>query len=148
MHLTALQWLYAGIGLILFEVMSPGFVTLFFGLAALTVALMVWLVPAMGMGWQWLIFSVLSILYIVLLRRTLKQIFSGKREVSATPDDEFTGKLAIVCEAISPQRPGRVELGSTTWSAQAGEELAVGTSVRIVGRDNLTLRVAAVKEEE
>ena len=41
MQMTAMYWLYAGVALILFEIMTPGLVSLFFGLAALTVALIV-----------------------------------------------------------------------------------------------------------
>jgi membrane protein implicated in regulation of membrane protease activity len=144
MQMTALIWLYAGLGLILFEIMTPGFVTLFFGLAALTVALVVWLAPGISQSWQWLGFSVLSVLYIVLLRKSLKNVFSGSREVSEGVDDGFTGRMAVVTEAVAPNRPGRVELGSTTWWAESAQELPVGAAVKVLGKKNLTLSVEAV----
>jgi len=144
MQMTAVYWLYLGVALILFEIMTPGLVSLFFGLAALTVALIVWLVPSLAQGWQWIGFSVFSVLYILLLRKSLKKVFSGDREVSDNPRDEYTGKLAVVTEAIAPNKPGRVEFGGTTWTAEADRELAAGVSVRITGKKNLTFTVEAV----
>jgi membrane protein implicated in regulation of membrane protease activity len=144
MQMTAMYWLYAGVALILLEIMTPGLVSLFFGLAALTVALIVWLMPTLAQGWQWLLFSALSVLYLVLLRKSLKSVFSGTRKVSDDPDDGFTGKLALVTQSIAPNRPGRVELGGTTWDAEAEGEFDVGASVRVIGKKNLTLRVEAV----
>ena len=144
MQMTAVYWLYAGVALILIEVMTPGLVSLFFGLAALTLALIVWLAPALAQSWQWILFSVLSVLYIALLRKSLKSVFSGTREVSDNPEDAYTGKLAVVTQAIAPDRPGLVELGGTTWNAEAEREFAAGESVRVTGKKNLTLRVEAV----
>ncbi|HQL49912.1 MAG TPA: NfeD family protein [Kiritimatiellia bacterium] len=144
MRMTAVYWLYAGVALMLIEVMTPGLVSLFFGLAALTLALIVWLAPELAQGWQWILFSVLSVLYIVLLRKSLKSVFSGAREISDNPDDALTGKLAVVTQSIAPNRPGRVELGGTTWNAEAECELAAGASVRVTGKKNLTVSVEAV----
>ncbi|HOM59386.1 MAG TPA: NfeD family protein [Kiritimatiellia bacterium] len=144
MQMTAVYWVYLGVALILFEMMTPGLVSLFFGLAALTLAFIVWLMPTLAQGWQWILFSVLSVLYIVLLRKSLKSVFSGTRKISDDPDDGFTGKLAVVTQPIAPNRPGRVELGGTTWDAEAECDVAAGVSVRIVGKKNLTFKVEPV----
>jgi len=144
MHMTPVYWLYVGIALILLEVMTPGLVSLFFGLSALTVALIAWLAPGLAQGWQWIAFSLFSVLYIWLLRKGLKNIFNGDREVSDSPGDEYTGKLAVVTEAIAPNKPGRVEFGDTAWKAEAAQELAAGASVRITAKKNLTFTVEPV----
>ena len=144
MLMTPVYWLYVGVALILFEVMTPGLVSLFFGLSALTVALIAWLVPGIGQGWQWLAFSAFSVVYIFLLRKSLKKVFSGDREVSDRPGDEFAGKLAVVTEAVAQNKPGRVEFSGTTWTAESSQALAVGASVRIIGKKNLTLTVEAI----
>lgn len=143
MQMTPMYWLYAGVALIILEVMTPGLVSLFFGLAALTVALIVWLVP-LGQAWQWIIFSVFSVLYILLLRKSLKKVFSGDREVSDSPSDDFSGKLAVVVEAVAPNKPGRVEFCGTNWTAEAEAAFPAGASVRIRSKKNLTLKVEAV----
>jgi inner membrane protein len=142
MHMTPVHWLYFGVAMVLLEVMTPGaLVSIFFGIAALLVALIAWLLPCLNSGWQWLLFSVFSVLSIVLLRKSLKNVFAGRREVSESPDDAFSGKKAAVTETIAPNRPGRVEFNGTSWVAEADHEIAAGTSVRIVQRANLTLKV-------
>jgi membrane protein implicated in regulation of membrane protease activity len=145
MQMTPLYWLYLGVALIILEVMTPGLVSLFFGLAALTVALITWLVPSLGQNLQWLGFCVFSVLYILLLRKSLKKVFNGEREVSDSPNDEFSGKLATVTDAVAPNKPGRVEFCGTTWKAESVATLPVGASVRIVGKKNLTLKIEAVE---
>jgi hypothetical protein len=144
MQMTPLYWLYFGVGLMVLEVMTPGLVSLFFGLSALTVALLTWLLPALGQGWQWIAFSVFSILYIMLLRKSLKNVFSGDKEVSENLNDAFTGKLAVVVESVAPNRPGRVDCCGSTWTAEADVDIPAGASVRILSKKNLTLKVTAV----
>lgn len=144
MAMTAAAWGFVGVALIFFEIVTPGLVTLFFGLSALTVALLMWLMPGLPPGWQWGIFTILSVAYIFLLRKSLKKIFSGAQEVSDNVNDEYTGKLAVVTEVVAPNKPGRVELGGTTWTAEADRELPAGASVRVVRKKNLTLKIEAV----
>lgn len=144
LHMTSLYWVYLGVALIILEVMTPGLVSLFFGLSALTVALLAWLVPSLAQGWQWIAFSVFSVLYILLLRKSLKKVFNGDKEVSENLNDEFTGKLAVVADKIAPNKPGRVEFCGSTWTAEAEAEVPAGASVRILGKKNLTLKVEAV----
>jgi inner membrane protein len=139
--MTPVYWLYAGIVLMILEVMTPGLVLMFFGLSALVVSLITWLVPDMPQVAQWLLFSVFSVLFVLLLRKTLKKTFSGTSEVTEDLFDSFTGKRAVVVELITPLRPGRVEFNGSNWTAEAEEELAVGTNVRIRGKKNLTLTV-------
>jgi membrane protein implicated in regulation of membrane protease activity len=141
--MTPIYWIFLGIGLLILEVMTPGLVSLFFGLSALTVALCAWLLP-LSQALQWLFFSVFSIMYILLLRKSIKKVFSGDKEVSHNVSDEFTGKLAVVVEAIAPNRPGRVEFCGCNWTAEAHDEVPVGASVRISGKKNLTLKVELV----
>jgi len=143
MHMTPVYWLILGIGLLILEVMTPGLVSLFFGLAALTVALISWLVP-FSQGVQWLIFSAFSVIYILLLRETLKRVFSGRKEVSDRIEDDFAGRLAKVVEPIAPNRPGRAEINGCAWTAEAEVEIPAGRQVRILCKKNLTLKVETV----
>jgi membrane protein implicated in regulation of membrane protease activity len=139
--MTAIYWLYAGIVLIILEVMTPGLVSIFFGLSALVVALITWLVPGLTQLTQWLMFSAFSVLFIALLRKTLKQTFSGTSEVTEDMFDSFSGKRAVVTESITPIKDGRVEFNGSGWMAEAEEALDIGTPVRIKCKKNLTLFV-------
>lgn len=146
MHFTALYWVYIGIAMIVFEILTPGIFQLFFGLGAFSVALLVWLWPQMANGWQWLIFSILSIIYLILFRRTFKKVFIGQLEAVNALSDELIGKNAAVTTPITPDNAGRIELGGTFWQAEAQQEIAAGTTVRVTARNNLTLTVETVNK--
>lgn len=144
--MTPLIWLLSGIGLMIVEVATPGFIIGFFGLSAMTVSLLSWLIPPMSQGWQWLAFSLFSVLYIVLLRKWLKSIFVGdKNRLAVNPDDDITGKIVQVTEDIKKTAGGRVELFGVSWMAIADTDIPKGTTVRIVSKQNLTVKVEEVK---
>ncbi len=136
-------WLYVGAFLMLAEILAPGFVVFFFGLAAATIGLLLFVLPSgfeLSLSWQMALFSFFSILYLVTLRRYMKSVFSGDTDESRTFDSDV-GRVAKVTETIRPEAPGRVILGDAEWSASAMERLEPGTEVKVVGRSNLTLKV-------
>ena len=138
-------WIYAGLVLALLELATPGFILCFFGLAAATVgALRFVFGEAFDMTWQLAAFSVLSILYIVLLRRFLKKIFVGEKEGASGLKSEFVGRAGRVTEAVEPPKTGRVLIGDAEWTATADSPLAAGAPVRVVAQQNLTMKVEAI----
>ena len=139
-NFSAWGWLIAGIVLMLMELMTPGFVVFFFGLAAATVSLCMWVFPCFGAYWQLAAFSVFSILYLVLLRRYVKSVFMGDSEENAVADD-LVGRVGKVTELIRPEIPGRVEVRDASWTAKADARLEPGDEVKVVAHDNLTLTV-------
>lgn len=58
--------------------------------------------------------------------------------------EEFIGQRAVVKERIVPNSRGKVEFHGTDWQAEADEEIAEGTAVEIIGKDNITLKVKAL----
>ena len=137
-------WLYIGAFLMFAEIMAPGFVIFFFGLAAATVGLLLFVLPAgfeLSLTWQIALFSFFSILYLITLRRLVKSVFMGDTEESRAIDSEYVGRIAKVTETVCPETPGRVLLGDAEWAATASERLEPGTVVKVTGRNNLTLKV-------
>jgi len=136
-------WIYAGAGLVILELLVPGFILCFFGLAAATVGVFRFaLGDAFTLTWQLAAFSAFSILYIVLLRHWLKGVFTGgKVETKTDFDHESVGRIGKVTVAIEPPKAGRVELGDAEWTAVADAPIAAGTDVRVVSQDNLTMKV-------
>ena len=140
-------WMYVGAGMMLAEILTPGFVMFFFGLSAATVGALVLLLPETfnpSFMWQLALFSLFSLVYLVTLRRYVKKIFIGDNGKSRALADEFAGRLGEVVTAISPNVPGRVIVGDAEWDATAAVALAAGTRVRVIARRNLTLEVEAV----
>jgi membrane protein implicated in regulation of membrane protease activity len=130
----------------LLELVVPGFVLCFFGMAAATVgAIRLGLGEAFSPTWQLAVFSISSVLYIVLLRRWLKSVFVGdKVDRDASISGECVGRPGRVTAAIAPGVPGRVMIGDAEWNAEAAVPIVAGTAVRVVAQNNLTLTVAAV----
>ena len=139
-------WMYAGALMMLAELAAPGFVIFFFGLAAMTVGgIRFVLGDAFTTTWQLVVFSAAAIAYLVVLRRLLKQLLCGRVDTSASDfDRENVGRLGRVTVAIDPPLAGRVVVGDAEWNASAATPLAVGTDVRVVDQNNLTLTVEAV----
>lgn len=139
-------WLYIGAALMMLELISPGFVVFFFGLAAATTGVLTMFAEnAFTTIWQVVTFAGLSIVYLVFLRRVVKKLFSGTVETSASNfEDDFPGKIAVVTEDINTPLSGRVMLGDAEWTAVADSPIEKGVNVRVVVRDNLTLKVERV----
>ena len=135
-------WIYAGAALVLLELVVPGFVLCFFGLSAATVGVLKFAFgDAFTPAGQLAAFSVFSILYIVLLRRYHTKVFvGGKVETKTDFDNESVGRVGWLTAAIQPPLTGRVLLGDAEWTAVAESPIAVGTTVKVVSQNNLTLK--------
>ena len=136
-------WVYAGLALMLLELVAPGFVLCFFGLAAATVGgLRLAFGAAFDATWQMATFSLLSVLYIVLLRRALKKVFVGERDgVARGLANDYVGRVGRVSAAIEPPKTGRVLLGDAEWTARADAPVPAGADVTVVSQQNLTMTV-------
>ena len=140
------MWFFMGLVLILLEFGIPGVITIFFGIGAWMVALLC-LIFDIPLGLQIMIFIVGSIVPLVLLRKWFKKLLEGRSSVGPVDLDEleeFLGKRAVVTEEIAPERRGRVEFRGSTWKAEAYENIAVGTTVEIVDKNNITLIVKSL----
>ena len=94
-----------------------------------------------------IIFIVCSVLSLLILRRWLKGIFLGHTDLKQDLKknlEEYVGQRAVVKEKIVPKIGGKVEFHGTDWEAHADEEIAEGTVVEIVSKDNITLKVKSI----
>jgi inner membrane protein len=135
------MWLALGLALVVAELATPsGFFIIFFGVAALTVGILAGLNMA-GTTWvQWLLFSVLSIFYVLVFRGRLQT----KVQIPPPHDvDSLIGGLAIVQERLLPGVVGRVELRGSMWSARNTSQVTLdaGQRARVASVDGLTLTV-------
>ena len=125
------------------ELIVPGFVLFFFGLAAATVGVLRAVFgEAFDVSWQLATFSLASVVYIAVLRRLLKKVFVGGKVEAATDfDNESVGRVGRVTEPIDPPKSGRVLIGDAEWTAVADMPIAAGSDVRVVAQNNLTMSV-------
>ncbi len=134
-------WFIAGVILILAEFMVPGVFICFFGVGALLTGVVVWLLPDVTLTMALLLFSFLSVVFLVFCRRFMPRSFRGvvKVDHSDIENDDIAGAEAVVTEAIAPDAPGKVEFRGSQWTARADRAIAVGERAKIRSRKNLTL---------
>ena len=145
MTTNAWIWIYVGTALLILEVIVPGFVLCFFGLAALSVgALRFVFGEAFDLAWELAAFSAFSVAYIVLLRRWFKRALVGDKQNDADLKDDNLGRVGKVTSAIEPPLSGRVMLGDAEWTAAADQPIEKGANVKVVAQQNLTMKVEEV----
>jgi inner membrane protein len=139
-------WFIIGLVLFLMELAVPGLVLMFFGMGAWIVAILC-LIFGISLDIQLIVFIISSILLLITLRKYVNKLFSGRKKTDTSSGEnieDYAGERAIVMEAIVPPKHGKVEFHGTNWNAEADGEIPVGTTVEIIGKKNLTLRVKKV----
>jgi len=136
------MWLILGLALLVIEVTAPAFVSIFFGLSALLVALLCGLAGKDFPVWvSWILFVGLAVVLLITLRGFCTRLFGGKRTPDADLASDIVGQRAVVTMRIQPGQPGKIELRGANWQAVAGETLEPGAQVRVVKQESITLTV-------
>ena len=134
-------WLAGGLALVVAEIVTPsGFFIIFFGLGALTVGALHALGVIESLGAELLLFSVLSVAYLLLFRGRLRAYVQMPKSSSV---DTLIGVLATVQEPMAPGVVGRVEVRGSMWAARntSAVRLDAGQRARVAAVDGLTLAV-------
>lgn len=142
--MSPLVWMIIGLSLILLEFAVPGFIICFFGVGALLVVPVVFFVPDFPLGWQLVVWAVVSGALLLVCRRFLPRIFRGGaayRPLDA--EEKFTAgeESAVVVEGASAGACGKVEFQGSVWNARFEAERSAGEQVTVLRRENLTLIV-------
>ena len=138
------HWILFGLALLAAEMLTPGgFFVFFFGVAALLVGALVGL-DLVGSTAQWLLFSVLSIVSLLLFRRRLLARFTAPG-THRGDIDSLQGEVAVPSQDLAPGAVGKAELRGTSWTVRNVGELPLraGQRCRVDGKDGLTLFVRA-----
>jgi len=132
-------WIIAGIVLLVLEILAPGNVLVWFGVAAILTGLFDF---ATGYGWQvnFLLFAVLAVVLVVVGRR----YFARRGAVSEQPylnqrADGLIGRSQVLAEPIVSGE-GRIRIDDTTWRV-TGPDLPSGTRVRVSAANGAVLNV-------
>ena len=136
-----LLWFLAGIVFLALELLLPGLIVFFFGLGAWCAALVLFLVP-MSLATQPLVFLASSLLLLLVLRSFVKKIFLGRTlEKDAMESAQLVEGIGEVIEDIRPPALGKIKYSGSFWQASAEQPLLQGTTVRILEKNNLTIKV-------
>jgi membrane protein implicated in regulation of membrane protease activity len=124
-------WIALGLVLVVLELAAPGgFYFIFFGVGALVVGVLASFDLA-GPSWaQILLFSLLSLLSLVLFRsRVLSKLQGSKR---ATDMDTLVGEVGTLSAELPVGGVGKVELRGSAWSAKNTSQVTLKRGDRCV----------------
>ncbi len=143
-------WLVLGVGLIVAEVFTLGFVLLWFGIAAIAAAV----VGLLGGGFllQFLVFAAVSVAMTVMSRTILANYFShADGDRFKTGVDSLPGKIGTVSTASQGAlNEGAVKVFGSTWTAYPIDDetrLMVGEKVEVVEVKGSSIYVRRVINE-
>ena len=134
-------WILGGLALLAVELMTPGgFFVIFFGIGALATGLLAGLGIVEAGSVEWLLFSAVSIVSLLLFRKPLLD-WMKRREPVRAPVDSLVGETAILTEDLPAGGVGKAELRGTSWNARSedGGALQSGTRCKVRRVDGLTL---------
>ncbi len=135
------QWAVLGLLLAAAEILTPGgFFVIFFGVAALVIAALAAVGLAGALWLQILLFSVFSVILLLLFRNPLLR-WMAKR-VPARPEvDSLVGESAVASRTIAPGAMGQAELRGTVWGARNASPAAIaaGGRCRVVRVEGLVI---------
>lgn len=137
-------WGILGLALLAVEMLTGTMYILWFGVAAILLAILTWLMPALPVSLQLFLFSALSIVALVIWRRNYKKN-STDLHIGQSQGDEI-GRIGTIVEAVSPRQNGRIQfaqgvMGSREWAAVANEDIEAGAEAVIVAIEGNSLRV-------
>jgi membrane protein implicated in regulation of membrane protease activity len=141
--MTILWWHWLAFGLILvaLEMTSAGgFYMVFFGIAAIALAVLR-LADLGGPLWsQLILFSVLAFGALLMRAPFLRWLKLDRHSVDV---DSLVGDLAVPLEEIAPGAVGRAELRGTVWSARnrGTRAVAAGERCRVVTVEQLLILI-------
>lgn len=143
-------WMWAILGLLLLgaEMLTGTFYILWFGVASLCVALLLFVWPATSVSIQLLAFSILSLSSLALWRIKYRKQSPPSR-VGQSHGDAI-GQIGKVTEPVSPQQLGRIVftlpvMGSREWVIVSDDTIEAGSGAEIVGIEGNYLRVRSLK---
>jgi inner membrane protein len=132
-------WLVLGLALLTAEIITPGgFYLLFLGLSALIVGTIVGLGMVDLVWLQWVLFSAISLVSLLIFRGPLLERMKHRGDDSV---DTIVGEVATPLNDLAPGAIGKAELRGTTWTVRNSghNTLQKGQRGRVERVEGLTL---------
>jgi membrane protein implicated in regulation of membrane protease activity len=133
-------WFILGVALIVMEMVAPGVVFLWLGLAALATGVVALTATALTWEIQFMTFAVLSAVSIVagrrfVARRMAEHDHPGLNARGST----YIGKTYVLAEPVR-NGTGRLTIDDTIWIVSGGDAPA-GAKVTVTGQDGTILKI-------
>jgi len=136
------SWMIFGVLLLAAELFAVDaqFFLVFLGASAVAVGLTMLVGIDLSQSLQWMLFALLSVIFMFTVRRKLYDMLRGQ---AADVDTSGAGETIRIAEDLAPGQACRTEFRGTTWNAVnvAKVPIHAGDSARIVTVVGLTLHV-------
>ena len=138
--ITYWHWWILAAALVILEVFAPGAFFLWLGIAAGVVGGVIYLAPKLAWEYQVLVFSVLSVVSILVWRKYFRTTPEETDEPALNRrGEQYVGRVFTLTEPIVNSM-GKIRVDDTTWKIR-GEDCPVGTRVEVTGVDGTIFEV-------
>ena len=132
-------WAVIAIICLILELSSGDFFIICFSIGA--VFAIISAVCGLSIYWQIFIFAIFSLLSVIFIRPIALRYLHKNDPNRASNADALLGRTGKVTEAIKTGDSGYVQIDGDLWRAVSDTEIAVGTSVRVIGRESTIITV-------
>ena len=145
--MTHWSWLVLGLALLVCELLAPFAFFLWLGLSAIVTGVVTYLVPEIGWKGQLVLFSILSLISIVISR---KYLLNDKID-SELPNlnrrgQQYVGRTFTLIEPIV-NGYGKIAVDDSRWKV-SGPPLALGEQVRVISLNGSVFEVVSASSVE
>jgi membrane protein implicated in regulation of membrane protease activity len=134
------NWFIAGVILLALEILAPGNVFIWFGIAAILTGVLAVLVADFAWQFQLIVFVVLAVVLAFAGRRFFARSSEpGEQPLLNERAQRIVGSIYVLSEPIIDGK-GRVRIDDTRWRV-VGPDMPSGTRIRVIGADGAVLSV-------
>lgn len=134
------HWWSLGAILLIIELLAPGMFFMWMGESAFVVGAVLWVFPGMDLEYQVILFSILSVVSIVVFRRFLRYSpIQSDRPLLNRRTAQYVGRVFTLQEPIVNGR-GKIRVDDSTWRVE-GEDCPAGAKVRVTDAEGVILKV-------
>lgn len=138
----AWHWMVLGAVLIGLEILLPGTLLMWFGIAAILTGGVLAL-TGVGFAWQLMVFGAIAVIVIFPVRRLARRFLPGDEDEAAALNRrgaEMVGRKVTITEDVV-NGAGAARFGDTRWTVRSEASMRAGDTAVIVRVEGATLHV-------
>lgn len=132
-------WAVVAIVCLILELSSGDFFIICFSIGA--VFALISAVLGLSIYWQVFIFALFTLLSVLFVRPVALRYLHKNDPNKLSNADALIGRTGRVTEEIKAGASGYVQIDGDLWKAVSNSDIAVGTTVRVIGRESTILTV-------
>ncbi len=132
-------WAVVAIVCLILELSSGDFFIICFSIGA--VFALISAVLGLSIYWQIFIFALFTLLSVLFVRPVALRYLHKNDPNKLSNADALMGRTGRVTEEIKAGASGYVQIDGDLWKAVSKSDIAVGTTVRVIGRESTILTV-------